>query len=87
MTRKNDQAKPRVRWTLLVLVCIWALCNFMVIDLFLNVPEFDGIRPRAKLYRAMRYAGHEMVGEPSSRAIFVRDCSCGTWGVTTPMAA
>ncbi len=64
MTRKNDQAKPRVRGTLLVLVCLWALCNFMVIDLFLNVPEFDGIRPRAQLYRAMRYAGHEMVGEP-----------------------
>ncbi len=65
MTRKNDRkAKPRVRGTLLVLVCLWAVCNFMVVDLFLNVPEFDGIRPRAQLYRAMRYAGHEMVGEP-----------------------
>jgi HEAT repeat protein len=49
---------------LLVLVCIWAFCQFVVIDLFLNVSEFDNIRPRAQLYRAMRYAGHEMVGEP-----------------------
>ncbi|MCZ6571976.1 MAG: hypothetical protein O7C98_02290 [Planctomycetota bacterium] len=70
MTRKNDQAKPRVRGTLLVLVCLWALCNFMVIDLFLNVPEFDGIRPRAPFYRAMRYTGHEMVGEPYQEGDF-----------------
>jgi hypothetical protein len=38
----------------------------LVLDLFLNVPEFDRVRPRAQFYRAARYVAHEMVGEPIS---------------------
>jgi hypothetical protein len=57
--------KPRrVRPLLLVLLWIWAGCIALVLDLFLNVAEFDGVRPRAPLYQAMRWAAHEMVGEP-----------------------
>ncbi len=56
--------RPRVRKTLLVLVCIWSLTVFLTVDLFLNIPEFDAVRPRAEIYRAMRYAAHKMVGEP-----------------------
>lgn len=57
--------KPRrVRPLLLVLLWIWAGCVALVLDLFLNVDEFDAIRPRAPLYRAMRTVAHEMVGEP-----------------------
>jgi hypothetical protein len=53
----------RVRWQLLVLLWVWAACVALVLDLFLNVDEFDGVRPRAPLYRAMRVVAHEMVGE------------------------
>ena len=56
--------KRRVRPVLLVLLWIWAVCVFAVVDLFFNVEEFGGIRPRARLYRAMRYTGHRLVGEP-----------------------
>ncbi len=49
---------------MLVLLWIWAICIFTVVDLFRNVDEFDGIRPRSKLYRGMRVAAHKMVGEP-----------------------
>ncbi len=54
---------PRARTTLLVLLWIWAFCVFLTLDLFLNVPEFDRVRPRAPLYRSMRCVAHEMVGE------------------------
>jgi len=37
---------------------------FLVVDLFLEVGAFDGIRPRAPLYRGARIAAHGMVGEP-----------------------
>ena len=53
--------KRRVRPLLLALLWIWAACVFLVLDLFHNVPEFDGIRPRARVYRAMRHVGHRMV--------------------------
>lgn len=53
-----------MRPLLLVLLLVWALTVFVTVDLFLNVPEFDKVRPRAALYRGMRIAGHEMVGEP-----------------------
>lgn len=56
--------RRRVRPHLLVLLWIWAALVFVVLDLFLNVPEFDGIRPRAPLYRAMRMTAHELVNEP-----------------------
>lgn len=65
MRQENRGAgSGRVRWTLLVLLWVWAACIALVLDLFLNVNEFDGIRPRAPLYRAMRTVAHEMVGEP-----------------------
>jgi len=54
----------RIRGRLLVLLWIWALLMFAVVDLFWNVQEFDGIRPRSTLYRATRYAAHDLVGEP-----------------------
>lgn len=56
--------KPRVRWTLLALLWFWALCVFVTLDLFRNVGAFDSIRPRATIYRAMRYVAHRMVQEP-----------------------
>lgn len=54
----------RIRPLLLVLLWIWAGCIALVLDLFLDVPEFDEVRPRAPLYRAMRSVAHDMVGEP-----------------------
>lgn len=53
----------RVRWQLLALLWVWAGCVALVLDLFLNIDEFDGVRPRAPLYRAMRAVAHDMVGE------------------------
>ena len=61
---KQPQPRRRVRPVLLGLLWIWAVCIFLVLDLFLNVAEFDGIRPRAKIYRSMRFVAHRMVGEP-----------------------
>jgi hypothetical protein len=55
--------RKRVRVTLLVLLWIWAGSVFLVLDLFLNVPEFDAVRPRAGFYWAMRKTAHDMVGE------------------------
>lgn len=37
---------------------------FVVVDLFYDVPQFDRIRPRAELYRAMRQTAHEMAERP-----------------------
>ena len=56
--------KHRVRKTLCVLMWAWALLTFVILDLFRNVPAFDSVRPRSPTYRAMRYAAHEMIGEP-----------------------
>ena len=58
-----EAKKRRIRPVLLVLLWAWAIVVFLVIDLFWNVPEFDGVRPRAPLYQGMRKAAHEMVGE------------------------
>ena len=61
----TKEKKPRrVRWTLLVLLWIWAITIFATLDLFTNVGEFDTIRPRAAIYRGMRIAAHKMIGEP-----------------------
>lgn len=54
----------RIRPLLLVLLWVWAGCIALVLDLFFNITEFDGIRPRADLYRGMRTAAHNLVGEP-----------------------
>jgi len=62
--KQQSTNKKRVRGTLLVLLWIWAICIFVVLDLFLNVDEFDRIRPRARVYRSMRLAAHDMVDEP-----------------------
>ncbi|MHC4959565.1 MAG: hypothetical protein ACYTGN_14455 [Planctomycetota bacterium] len=56
--------RPRVRFGLLLLLWVWAGCVFLTLDLFLNIEEFGGVRPRARLYRGMRVAAHRMVGEP-----------------------
>jgi HEAT repeat protein len=67
MTSDDAHALPRkrrVRWTLLALLWVWAILIFLMVDLFFNVDEFDAIRPRAEVYRATRYAAHQMVGEP-----------------------
>lgn len=63
----EEGAKPprrRIRPLLLVLLWVWAVLVFVVIDLFRNVPAFDRIRPESKLYEGMRKAAHEIVGEP-----------------------
>ena len=54
----------RIRPLLLILLWVMAVCVFMVVDLFRNVPEFDRFRPDARWYRAARYAAHKMVDEP-----------------------
>jgi antitoxin component YwqK of YwqJK toxin-antitoxin module len=56
--------RRRVRPLLLALLWVWALCVFATLDLFLNIREFDVIRPRAPLYQGMRRAAHDIVGEP-----------------------
>ena len=57
-------SKRRVGWRLLILLWIWVVCVFAVVDLFLNVPEFDRIRPDAEIYRSTRYVAHKLVGVP-----------------------
>ncbi len=54
----------RIRGRLLVLLWIWAATVFLVVDLFLDAPGLDRVRPRAGIYRAMRMTAHDMVGEP-----------------------
>jgi len=54
----------RVRPLLLILLWIWVITVAILVDMFWNVDEFDGFRPRASLYRGMRVAAHLMVGEP-----------------------
>jgi hypothetical protein len=61
MTKAGERCARR---RLLVLLWIWAICVLMIVDLFLNLSEFDGTRPHADFYRALRVAGHKMVGEP-----------------------
>lgn len=60
----NSPKARRVRWPLLALLWVWAGSMALVLDLFLNVPELDRVRPRARAYRAARYTAHELVGEP-----------------------
>jgi len=62
--KKTNNPRRRIRPTLLVLLWVWALCVFTVVDLFWNVPEFDTVRPRSVAYQSMRYAAHDLVGEP-----------------------
>jgi hypothetical protein len=54
---------------LLALLWIWVVAVAVVIDLFWNVDEFDGIRPRSSLYRGMRVAGHKLVGVPVEEGV------------------
>ena len=69
---------------MVVLLWAWAATMFLVVDLFRNVEHFDGIRPRARLYRAMRYVAHDMVGEPNldpefaATSAVVRACGART---------
>jgi len=65
MAEAGEQSpRRRVRPVLLVLLWVWAILVFVIVDLFRNVPAFDRIRPTARLYEGMRKAAHEMVGEP-----------------------
>jgi hypothetical protein len=41
---------------------LWAIVIFIVVDLFLDVEQFDQVRPRTRSYRGMRRAGHDLVG-------------------------
>lgn len=64
-TEAKMKPKPRrVRPLLLVLLWMWAGCIALVLDLFLNIAEFEEVRPRAPLYRGARIAAHDLVGEP-----------------------
>ncbi|MEE8104180.1 MAG: hypothetical protein V3T86_01445 [Planctomycetota bacterium] len=56
--------KQRIRPRLVILLWIWAVLIFTVVDLFLNVTEFDAVRPQVRWYRAARFTAHKMVGEP-----------------------
>jgi antitoxin component YwqK of YwqJK toxin-antitoxin module len=58
--------RRRVRPLLLALLWAWAILVFVVLDLFLDVEEFDRVRPDAALYQGMRRAAHKMVGTPDS---------------------
>ena len=48
----DGPVRSRVRWTLLALLWVWVILVFVVIDLSLNVEEFDGIRP------GLEFGGH-----------------------------
>ena len=75
ITEAAAGTKPaqRIRFRLLVLLWVWALLVFAIVDLFWNVQEFDGVRPRASLYHGMRAAAHQMVGEPLDASGLSRD--------------
>jgi len=60
--RQVPKPRRRVRPLLLVLLWIWAVCVFLVVDLFLNVRALDGVRPDSDWYRATRYAAHKISG-------------------------
>jgi len=62
---KNKRIHPR----LLILLWIWAILMFVVVDLFRNVPEFDRVRPEWHTYKKMRLAAHRLVDEPSDFAV------------------
>ena len=68
----KSQSRRRIRPLLLVLLWIWAACIFMVVDLFKNVNEFDDIRPRARLYRGMRHAAHDLIARLDSNQFMQR---------------
>ena len=57
------EKKNRISWRLLILLWIFGGCVFLVVDLFLNVAEFDDVRPDWQIYRATRFVAHDMVGE------------------------
>lgn len=62
-----DGSKPRsrrIRPLLLILLWIWAVLVFVILDLFWTIDELDAVRPRASIYEGMRAAAHKMVGEP-----------------------
>jgi len=63
MTEKGNSKRRGIRPVLLVLLWMWALVMFLVVDLFFNVDEFDHVRPDAPLYRGMRKVAHDLVGE------------------------
>lgn len=77
----NHPRRPRIRLGLLVLLWVWAGLVFLVVDLFLDAPGLDRVRPRAEFYRAARLAAHEMVGEP------YREAGDGARPVATATAA
>lgn len=60
----------RVRWTLLALLWVWAILVFLVIDLFMDVEEFDRVRPELEIYEATRYAAHKLVDSGYSDSDF-----------------
>jgi hypothetical protein len=60
---KIKKSRSRFRGVTLVLLWVWAILVFVVIDLFFNVEEFDAVRPRNSQYRAIRYVAHQLVGE------------------------
>ena len=61
--RSQKSPRKRFRPLTLLLLWAWAICMFLVIDLFFNVNAFDPIRPRSSIYRGTRVAAHRMVGE------------------------
>ena len=71
----TNRKTSRVRWQLLALLWVWAVLMFAVVDFFWNVSEFDAVRPRAEVYRSMRYAGHKLVGVPYHDGDFGDDYS------------
>ena len=77
----------RIRPRLLVLLWIWAVLMFVVVDLFRNVSEFDRIRPQARVYRAMRYSAHKLVGESYTDGDFAETLPARTVARSAPPVA
>jgi antitoxin component YwqK of YwqJK toxin-antitoxin module len=66
MSRSDTSEAPRrrrVRGVLLVLLWVWAVVIFLIVDLFRSPEEFDRVRPDSRIYRGMQQAAHDLVGE------------------------
>lgn len=79
-------ATRRLGARILLLPLIWAVCVFIIAQLFSDVSEFDGARPRATPSDAMRQVRQEMVGEPLNDDGSVTSHSLPTGGAKSAKA-
>ncbi len=76
-TQQEGKPQSRIRPVLLVLLWIWAILVFVVVDLLLDVEAFDRIRPESDFYRSLRAAGHDMSGTPGAELIDAEELARG----------